>query len=96
MKQAMNKKSSTELKADLGAIRKAEESSPYPGYPTLGPTYVPAGQIQAVPTKDYLNHLAKNEFCMFKRFVRIYGSQQVVELLLQLRNVSIALGSPST
>jgi hypothetical protein len=46
------------------------------GYPKLGSTYVPPGQVQAVPTGQYLRDLAKNDFWLFKRMVKLYSADQ--------------------
>lgn len=85
-KQAMAQKSAGQLRSDRAAVRKAAEvERPYPGYPTLLSTIVPRGQIQAVSTKDYLQQIAKHDLFEFKRFVRLYGSQQIDDIRLGRR-----------
>lgn len=47
------------------------------GYPRLQSTVVPPGQFQPVPTGQYLRQIAKSDLYLFKRYVRLHGSQQV-------------------
>jgi hypothetical protein len=47
------------------------------GYPKLQSTIVPPGQVQAIPTGQYLRTLAKTELWQFKRMVRLYSSAQI-------------------
>jgi hypothetical protein len=47
------------------------------GYPKLLSTTVPAGQVHAVPTGQYLRDLAKSDIWLFKRMVKLYSSDQI-------------------
>ncbi len=76
VKQTLAQKSAAELKADLAAVRKADES-PWPGYPRLLSTTVPRGYVQAIPTGQHLRWLAKNDLFGFKKACSLYGVDQV-------------------
>ena len=47
------------------------------GYPKLQSTIIPRGEVRAIPTGQYLRHLAATSLWDFKRMVRVYSSQQV-------------------
>ncbi len=84
-RQELSKKTATELRADNAAYYRAQENQLYPGFPTLASTIVPPGQIQAVSTREYLQHLAKHDLYGFKRMIRLYGSQQCDDIRLGRR-----------
>ena len=76
VRQKMASQSVSTVKA-IVADAHADKSA-FPGWPTLPSRLVPQGSIQSVEVNaDYLNGLAKTDIWLFKRFVRLYGSEQI-------------------
>jgi hypothetical protein len=83
-RQSMAKKSVTELKQDLADARKAEGFGwNNTGYPRLAARTVPRGEFRAIPTGQFLRHIAKTDVYELKRLCRLYSMPQVNHWLAQ-------------
>src|SRR5262249_8807530 len=73
-------KTAQQAKDYLRNVRKAEHDRPYPGFPTLPRRGIPKrGPIQTIEfDAEYLKSLDAWEL---KRFVRVYGEQQINDRL---------------
>jgi hypothetical protein len=72
-KQALQKQTSTQIRADLAEARK--DTRPFPGWPTLPASIVPRGQIQAVQCDAaYLRSLHPEDL---RRMTRLYSVDQI-------------------
>jgi hypothetical protein len=77
-RQSMAKKTATELRQDLKDIRKAEGFGwNNTGYPRLAARIVPRGEFRAIPTGQFLRHIARTDVYELRRMCRLYSSAQV-------------------
>ncbi len=62
---------------------RGEAEKKYQGYPKLLKSLVPAGEIFARETRQYLLELAKSDVHAFKKYVRLYSAAQIDDILNQ-------------
>lgn len=72
-----------ELQTTMRKQARAQQQALYDSrYPKLPTTYVPRGQVVAIPLDAAtLKRIVKTDFEEFKRISRIYGTEQVTERL---------------
>jgi len=81
LKRNWAEKTPDQIRAGLKELR--NEDTKYPGYPRLLSTIVKPGQIFATDTREYLLELARTDVHTFKRFTRLYGVDQINDILNQ-------------